>query len=117
MFRGPPNRGDADFAGLRTAVPGDPPQHIAWKAYARSDQLLLKQFSTGDDQPHWLEWDTLPELDTEARLAQLTRWCLDAALEERSFGLRVPGTVVEIGNGQRHLEECLQVLALFGTAE
>jgi uncharacterized protein (DUF58 family) len=116
-FRGPPNRGDADFAGLRTAVPGDPPQHIAWKAYARSDQLLLKQFSTGDDQPHWLEWDTLPELDTEARLAQLTRWCLDAALEERSFGLRVPGTVVEIGNGQRHLEECLQVLALFGTAE
>ena len=116
-LRGPPTRGDADFAGLRTANPSDPPQHIAWKAYARSDQLLLKQFSAGDDQPQWLEWDALPELDVEARLAQLSRWCLDAAQQERSFGLRVPGTTVELGSGQRHLDECLRALALFGTPQ
>ena len=34
--------------------------------------------------------------------------------EGRSFGLRVPGTTVELGSGQRHLDECLRALALFG---
>ena len=107
----------SDAGQFMTERNAQPPQHIAWKAYARSDQLLLKQFSTGDDQPQWLEWDALPDLDTEARLAQLTRWCLDAALEERSFGLRVPDAAVELGSGQRHLEECLRVLALFGSPQ
>lgn len=106
-------RDDADFAGLRTAVQGDPLARIAWKAYARSGELLLKQFASGDLQPHMLDWDTLPELDTEARLSQLTRWCLDAAANFRSFGLRLPGQSIPLGNGDRHLTTCLRALALF----
>lgn len=111
--RGRPSAGDADFAGLKTAVPGDAPQHIAWKAYARTDQLLLKQFSGGEQEPQMLEWQALSGEDTEARLAQLTRWCLDAAQESRSFGLSVPGATIDIGSGPQHLDQCLQTLALF----
>jgi uncharacterized protein (DUF58 family) len=107
------DRGDADFFGLRVAHPGDPPQHIAWKAYARSDELLFKQFAGGEQEPCLLDWDALPELDVEARLSQLTRWCLDAAAEMRSFGLRLPSESIPIDNGPQHLARCLQALAVY----
>lgn len=103
---------DADFAGLRPAVPGDPPQRIAWKAYARSDALLLKQFHGADDTPLLLDWHGLGDLDAEARLAQLARWCLDASAAGRSYGLRLPGATIEPALGPQHLSECLKALAL-----
>ena len=106
------SHGDSDFSGLRNAVPGDPPQHIAWKAYARSEVLLLKQFAGGDSEPCMLDWDALPELNAEARLSQLTRWCLEAAAESRQFGVRLPGRTLALGTGEPHLSACLEALAL-----
>jgi len=110
---GKPDRGDSDFAGLRSAAPGDPPQRIAWKAYARNDTLLLKQFAGGDREPCALDWDALPDLEPEARLEQLARWCLDAAGEARSFSLRLPGKELPLGTGPQHLGACLETLALY----
>jgi uncharacterized protein (DUF58 family) len=107
------NDSDADFAGLRTAQPGDPPQRIAWKAYARSEVLLVKQFASGEREPCVLDWDALPELAAEARLEQLTRWCLDAAAQSRNFGLRLPTRFLPLGSGQAHLAACLEALAVF----
>lgn len=104
--------GDADFAGLRAAERGDPPGRIAWKAYARNDELLLKLFSSGEGRPQALNWDALPELDWEARISQLTRWCLDAAEGLESYSLKLPGVHVPLGSGDRHLHECLRALAL-----
>jgi uncharacterized protein (DUF58 family) len=60
-----------------------------------------------------LDWDSLPDLDTEARLSQLTRWCLDAAARTDSFGLRLPNAVIPLGRGNRHLSDCLRALALY----
>jgi uncharacterized protein (DUF58 family) len=105
--------GDDDFAGLRSAAPGDPLQRIAWKAYARNDLLLLKEFSGGTGEPCLLDWELLPELDVEQRLAQLTRWCLDADAAGRSIALRLPGTKIPFGVGPTHLAACLEALALF----
>ena len=114
---GKTDQGEADFAGLRTAVPGDSPRRIAWKAYARNDELLVKQFASGEQKADLLAWESLPELGTEDRLSQLTRWCLDAAEEGRSFGLSLPGTLVDLGTGHHHLHECLTALAVFNGAE
>ena len=111
-FGGKPDVGDSDFAGLRPAAPGDPPQRIAWKAFARSDTLLLKQFAGGDREPCELDWDALPDLEPEARLAQLTRWCLDAAADARTFALKIPGAALPLGAGPQHLGACLEALAL-----
>jgi uncharacterized protein (DUF58 family) len=112
-IRGRPERGDDDFAGLRAAHAGDPPQRIAWKAYARNDLLLLKEFSTGSGEPCRLEWDMLPDLDVEQRLSQLTRWCLDAEAASRSLALKLPGREIPLGLGPEHLKSCLEALALF----
>lgn len=105
-------QGDADFAGLRAASPSDPPHRIAWKAYARSDELLTKEFAAPGDAPALFQWQSLPELDVEARLSQLARWCVDAAAAGRSFGLELPALRIPIGNGTAHLHECLKALAL-----
>lgn len=110
---GPQLRGDEDFAGLRNAAPGDPPQRIAWKAYARNDVLLLKQFADGEHAPCWLEWDTLPDLVPEARLSQLARWCVDCDADGRSYGLRLPGVTLPLDSGPQHLQRCLETLALY----
>lgn len=114
---GKPDVDDADFAGLRPAAPGDPPQRIAWKAFARSDALLLKLFAGGDREPCELDWDSLPYLEPEARLAQLARWCLDAAADARTFGLKIPGARLPLGAGPQHLGACLEALALCETGE
>lgn len=110
---GRPQAGDDDFAGLRAAAAGDPLQRIAWKAYARTDMLLLKEFSSGTGAPCLLDWNMLPNLQTELRLAQLARWCLDADTAGRSFALRLPNREVPLGLGPKHLAVCLEALALF----
>jgi uncharacterized protein (DUF58 family) len=112
-MRGMPAIDDSDFVGLRRATPADPPGSLAWKAYARTGQLMLKQFSGAAEVPSMLDWASLPELGTEARLAQLARWCIDASADMRSFGLRLPHAAVPLGSGPRHLHECLRALALF----
>lgn len=106
-------RGDTDFAGLRAAVPGDPPRRIAWKAYARTDELLLKQFSGGTSRVDVLDYEALAGKPAEERLSLIARWCIDAAADGRSFGLRLPGDIVPVGTGERHLHRCLEALALF----
>jgi uncharacterized protein (DUF58 family) len=110
---GRPRTGDDDFAGLRAATPGDSLQRIAWKAYARTDLLLLKEFASGTDAPCMLDWDLLPDLGTEPRLEQLTRWCLDADAAGRSLALRLPTGEIPLGVGPKHLASCLEALALF----
>jgi len=108
---------DADFAGLRNAAPGDPPRRIAWKAYARSGALLVKQFAGGDPKVEMFQWSALAGIETEQRLSLLARWCLDAAAAGRGFGLELPAEIVPIGSGEQHLHRCLTALALFGAPE
>ncbi|HSQ05197.1 MAG TPA: DUF58 domain-containing protein, partial [Burkholderiales bacterium] len=106
--------GDDDFAGLRLYQPGDSPRQIAWKAAAREDVLLTKQFGGRNSAACWLSWDDLPHgLGVEARLSQLTRWVLDAHVQCVSFGLRLPGTVLAPQAGDSHRDRCLRALALF----
>jgi uncharacterized protein (DUF58 family) len=106
-------RGEADFAGLRAFSPGDPPRRIAWKAYARSGDLLIKQFSGSQVSPLLLDWDGLAGETVEARLSQLTRWCLDADQQGSQFGLKLPGQIINPSAGAAHLNQCLTALALF----
>ena len=106
--------GEHDFAGLRPFQPGDSLRRIAWKAYARGQGLHTKQYAGTDVVSHVFDWDSLPALGTEARLAQLCRWVLDAHEQGEAFGLRLPGVTLEPNLGTAHRERCLDALALFG---
>ena len=108
--------GQEDFAGLRSYHPGDSPRQIAWKAAARGQGLLTKQFSGRADTELWLEWKSTPaSFNVEARLSRLARWVIDAHAAGLSFGLRLPGVTVPPAPGNAQYDRCLEALALYQT--
>ena len=110
-------QGDEDFAGLRGFRPGDSPRHVAWKAFAREHELLVKQYDGTAVEIHWFAWQRLPAVGTEERLAQLCRWILDADARGQAFGLELPAARVEPAVGRRHRQQCLSLLALFESTQ
>lgn len=106
--------GHEDFSGLRTWHSGDSLRQVAWKAVAREQGMLTKQFAGEAQQEVWLDWDALASRDTEARLSRLTRWVLDADAATQRYGLRLPGCILAPGMGDEHRRQCLEALARFG---
>lgn len=105
-------RGSDEFVGLRVPVPGESPARMAWKALARSGQLLAKDFRSGAGS-NWFDWDALNGKDTETRLSLLTRMILDANAAGGTWGLRLPGIELLPDNGREHFHRCLRTLAVF----
>jgi len=110
-------RGEEDFAGLRRFHDGDSPRHIAWKAYARSGQLLSKQFAGADTSSQWFDFDEVQGEDLEMRLSILTRWIIDTDRTRADYGLRMPRDTFPPAHGESHRRRCLESLALFGLGD
>jgi len=109
-----PTPGNDDFAGLRGYQPADSPRHVAWKAVARSDELLTKQFTGEAAAELWLDWRLLPQgAGLEQRLCLLAGWVLAAERGGATYGLRLPGSEIAPGRGDAHCGAALQALALF----
>lgn len=118
-----------DYVGTRAYLPGDSQRRVDWRAAARGQGLLVKQFTGADENEReivWLDWRALGDdpvmgNDDEARLAQLCRWALDAEARPDGrvlYGLRLPGTKdISPARGDAHLHRCLRALALFNKTE
>ena len=106
--------GNDDFAGLRGYQPSDSPRHVAWKAVARSDVMLTKQFTGEAAAELWLDWRLLPSrMGPEQRLSRLAGWVLAAERAGAHYGLRLPGSEIAPRRGDSHSAACLQALALY----
>jgi uncharacterized protein (DUF58 family) len=101
-----------ELEGVRDHKRSDPMRLVAWKASARAERLLSKDFRDTRGDLLILDFDRLHGLDHEARIARLTRWVLDARQSDAAFLLRVPGQVRGPGHGQQFCTQCLRVLAL-----
>lgn len=106
-----------DFAGTRAYQRGESQRHIDWKAAARGQPLLIKQWAGEADEILDLDWDHLAPLEHEARLSQLARWVVMAERGGASYGLRLPSLTVAPGRDEAHFHECLRALALFPREE
>jgi uncharacterized protein (DUF58 family) len=112
-----PTPGNDDFAGLRGYQPADSPRHVAWKAVARSDELLTKQFTGEAAAELWLDWRLLAASGgLEQRLSMLAGWVLAAERRGVRYGLRLPGVEIAPGRGDSHSGAALQALALYKTS-
>ncbi|MGQ0428346.1 MAG: DUF58 domain-containing protein [Gammaproteobacteria bacterium] len=114
---GAARRGEDDFAGLKDYHPGDPPKHIAWKAYARAAELLVKEFSGAAEPVPVFDLADAPGVDLEARLSVLARWVVDAHARGQTFGLRLPGVEIPPRPGEVQRGRCLAALATFQAPE
>lgn len=104
-----------DFGGTRVWRTGESQRHIDWKAAARNPTLLTKQWTGETDEILYLDWASLPGLDTETRLCQLARWIVTAERGFETYELRLPGKIVPAARGDHHFHACLRALAAFET--
>ena len=105
--------GGDDFAGVRFWRAGESQRHIDWKAVARGQPLVIKEWSGDADTTVNLDWAALPALAPEARLSQLARWVVRAERDRRPYALRLPGVTIPAACGETHFHACLRRLAEF----
>jgi len=110
-------RGEEDFAGLRNFHQGDPPKHVAWKAFARSGDLYSKEFAGADTSSQWFDFESIVHRDIEQRLSILARWIIDADRAGRDYGLRIAGDEFPPAHGEAQRHSCLEHLATFNLDE
>lgn len=107
--------GTDDFAGLKDYQTGDSLRHVHWKAVARGQKMLVKQFGGENTDELWLDWDALEGMGAEKRLSVLCRWVLEAEASGLAYGLRLPAMHLAPSLGETHRHQCLEALALFDT--
>lgn len=101
-----------DFYGLRKYQFGDSFRRIAWKAVAREQGVMTKQFTDAEDEHRWLDWASLAAYPPEQRASILCRWVLDSEAEGVAYGLRLPDRELPLASGPAHRTRCLEALAL-----
>ncbi len=105
--------GGEDFIGYRDYQLGDSPRHIDWKAVARGQNWIIKQFGGLRAATVWLTWDDVSVFNNvELALSQLCLWILVAESQGAEYGLKIPGCTLEPNRGNEHRELCLEALAL-----
>lgn len=110
---GIPIAGDEEFNLLRPYRAGDTPRQIAWKALAREQELLTKEFSATASSELWIDWEEARGPDLEARLSILCHWVIQAERFGQGYGLRLPGLSIRPARGEAHRQRCLEALALY----
>jgi uncharacterized protein (DUF58 family) len=112
--RSRPELGEGDdFAGVRAYVPGESQRHVDWKAVARGQPLMTKQFAAEADGQLYLDFAEARFSDTEDRLSQLALWVIEAERAHRPYGLRLPAVEIPPSLGAPHFHRCLRALALY----
>ncbi len=106
--------GDEEWAGLREFRSGDSPRQVAWRAYARGRGLLVKTYQSPAAHHRTFDLAHVPGSDIESRLEQLSAWVMDAHARGERYGLVLGQRSIEPDSGNKHRENCLRALALYG---
>jgi len=106
-----------DFAGVRAYVPGESQRHIDWRAVARGQPLMTKQFAAEAEGSVHLDFSAPRFHDVEERLSQLALWVIEAERLRRPYSLRLPNTQIAPAVGEAHFHRCLRALSLFEVTE
>ncbi len=105
--------GSDDFNDIKAYRPGDPIRNIIWRSYARSDDLMVKEYASYVEPRLWLSLESV-EGDLEEKISRLTGLALKATREEREFGMDLGSARIPPATGEAHLEQALKELALHG---
>jgi uncharacterized protein (DUF58 family) len=106
-----------DFAGVRAYVPGESQRHIDWRAVARGQPLMTKQFAAEAEGSVRLDFFAVRSLSVEEKLSQLALWVIEAERVRRPYSLRLPNTDIAPAVGEAHFHRCMRSLSLFPEGE
>ncbi|MET0327909.1 MAG: DUF58 domain-containing protein [Luteimonas sp.] len=111
------NPSGEDLHHLRDWRPGDAPRTIAWKASARRDALIVREFERPQGDDLTLDWQRLGALDHESKIRRLARWVDEAERNALHYRLQLPGqAAIGPDRGAAHRHACLRALALMPEA-
>ena len=105
-------RAGDELATLRAYHPTDPMRGVAWKASARHDTLLVKEFEQRRGRETVLDFSALHSLPGEARIARLARWVCMAETAQVRYAVQLPDRRIPAGLGPDQRHTCLRELAL-----
>jgi uncharacterized protein (DUF58 family) len=102
-----------DVHHLRNYRRGDSRRAIAWKASARRDTLLVREYEQPLGADVVLDWHGLMRMPGEERIGRLARWVDEAERDGRRYRLVLPGQpALGPAQGPIHRHDCLRALAL-----
>jgi uncharacterized protein (DUF58 family) len=102
-----------DLDGVRSYRRGDSMRQVVWKKVAKSGQLVSRETHAAGARELWLDWNAALAPDVERRLSRLAAWVQSAEHSGLAYGLRLPGTELNPGNGEAHRRQALDRLAHF----
>ena len=105
--------GDEDLRSLREYQVGDPTRLVAWKASARTGELLVRQLEAPQARETIFDLQRIAGLDLEQRLSRLTRWVVEAERAGIRYRLLLPGLNLGPDLGPAHRLRALKALALY----
>lgn len=102
-----------DVHHLRPWRRGDSRRAVAWKASAKRDTLLVREYEQTLGTDIVLDWRGVSALPYEARIRRLAGWIDQAERESRRYRLELPGhPPLGPAHGPQHRHACLRALAL-----
>ncbi len=107
------HKGDDEFESLITHLPEMGLQRISWKHYAKTQQLLVKQFSDFKSADAQFDFNLVTG-DTEQRLGQLCFLVCQAFESDINYSLKLPNKLITSNSGKLHHQRCLQALSQVG---
>lgn len=105
--------GDEDLRSLREYQVGDPTRLVAWKASARTGELLVRQLEAPQARETVFDLQRIAGLDLEQRLSRMTRWVVEAERAGIRYRLALPGLNLGPELGPAHRLRALKALALY----
>lgn len=106
-----------EMEGFRSYQRGDPIKSILWKKTATalatgSGDWVRRDHTQLGATELWLDHASTGLHHPEAVLSRLCAWVIQADALGLSYGLRLPQTQIEPGQGAAHKHQCLRALAL-----
>ncbi|MDX9714122.1 MAG: DUF58 domain-containing protein [Dissulfurispiraceae bacterium] len=105
---------ESGIISLRPYQAGDPLRHIHWKAAAKTDKLLTKEFPSSRAEPVLINFDELDIPDIETKIS-CTAYALNRLIRQGTpAGLVIEKKVLKPSLGSGHRLKMLEKLALYG---
>ena len=104
--------GNEDFYQHNPYIPGESWKRINWKVWAKSEDLLIKQYESSVDYAYSFDFSKLSHLSEQQALRQMSKWIKTAKENHSAFKLTIGGES-SFGSGNEFCDIGLKKLAVY----
>lgn len=97
---------------LREYRAGDMQRQIAWKASARADRLLVREYESAVARDIAIDWRATAGQAYESRISRMAQWVVEAERSGSRYSMSLPNQLIAAMRGAEHRHHCLRALAL-----